>query len=150
VLDVGMAGAGTVLLSFAGTVVAVRSVGARLPDLLGPARSIRAALTRSVAGLLLVGVWHAPVGLYLGAVVFGTGIALLTPSVFALAVAGVRPNERAQVMGTTSAFIDLAFGVGPVAMGFVAGVFGRPATFLTGAAVSAAGLIMVVWMKVGR
>jgi MFS family permease len=150
VLDIGMKGAGTVLLLFAGTVVAVRSVGARLPDLLGPAKAIRSALTLSVAGLVLVGVWHAPVGLGLGAVVFGTGIALLTPSVFALAVCGVRPNERAQVMGTTSAFIDLAFGVGPVVMGFVAGVFGRPAVFLTGAAVAAAGLLMVVWMKVGR
>jgi MFS family permease len=150
VLDIGMSGAGSALLLFAGTVVAVRSAGARLPDLLGPAKAIRAALTLSVAGLILIGVWHAPVGLHLGAVVFGTGIALLTPSVFALAVAAVRPNERAQVMGTTSAFIDLAFGVGPVAMGFVAGAYGRPAAFLTGAAVAAAGLVMVVWTKVGR
>jgi MFS family permease len=150
VLDIGMAGAGSALLTFAGTVVVIRSAGARLPDLLGPARAIRAALTLSIAGLVLVGVWHAPVGLHLGAVVFGTGIALLTPSVFALAVAGVRPNERAQVMGTTSAFIDLAFGVGPVAMGFVSGALGRPAAFLTGAAVAAAGLMMVVWTKVGR
>jgi MFS family permease len=73
---------------FAGTVVAIRSVGARLPDVLGPARAIRVALVLSVVGLVLVGVWHTPAGLHLGAVVFGVGIALLTPSVFALAVAG--------------------------------------------------------------
>jgi MFS family permease len=150
VLDIGMTGAGTVLLLFAGTVVAIRSVGARLPDVLGPTRAIRSALVLSAVGLVVVGVWHAPVGLHLGAVVFGAGIALLTPSVFALAVAGVQPNERAQVMGTTSAFIDIAFGVGPVAMGVVAGSFGRPAAFLAGAAVAAAGLVMVVWTRVGR
>jgi MFS family permease len=150
VLDIGMTSAGSALLLFAVTVVAIRSFGARLPDLLGPATAIRAALVLSAAGLVLVGLWHDAAGLHLGAVVFGTGIALLTPSVFALAVAGVRANERAQVMGTTSAFIDLAFGLGPVAMGFVAGVFGRPAAFLTGAAVAVAGLVLVVWAKVGR
>jgi predicted MFS family arabinose efflux permease len=150
VLDIGMTSAGSALLLFAVTVVAIRSAGARLPDLLGPATAIRAALVLSAVGLVLVGVWHDAAGLHLGAVVFGSGIALLTPSVFALAVAGVRANERAQVMGTTSAFIDLAFGVGPVAMGFVAGAFGRPAAFLTGAAVAVAGLVLVVWTKVGR
>jgi MFS family permease len=150
VLEIGMASSGTTLLAFAGTVVLIRSVGARIPDVLGPARAIRAALSLSVVGLTLVGTWHTPAGLLLGAVVFGVGIALLTPSVFALAAAAVAPGERAQVMGTTSAFIDIAFGVGPIAMGFVAGAFGRPAVFLTGAAVAAAGLVLVVAAKVGR
>jgi MFS family permease len=150
VLEIGMAGSGTTLLAFAGTVVLIRSVGARIPDVLGPARAIRAALSLSVVGLTLVGSWHAPAGLLLGAVVFGVGIALLTPSVFALAAAAVAPSERAQVMGTTSAFIDIAFGAGPVAMGVVAGAYGRPAVFLAGAAVAAAGLVLVVAAKVGR
>jgi MFS family permease len=150
VLDIGMAGSGTTMLLFAGTVVAIRSVGARIPDLLGPTTAIRAALSLSVVGLSLVGLWHAPAGLLLGALVFGVGIALLTPSVFALAATGVPASERAQVMGTTSAFIDIAFGVGPVAMGFVAGALGRPAAFLAGAAVAAAGLLMVVTVKIGR
>jgi MFS family permease len=150
VLDIGMAGSGTTMLLFAGTVVAIRSVGARIPDLLGPTTAIRAALSLSVVGLTLVGLWHAPAGLLLGALVFGVGIALLTPSVFALAATGVPAGERAQVMGTTSAFIDIAFGVGPVAMGFVAGALGRPAAFLAGAAVAAAGLLMVVTVKIGR
>jgi MFS family permease len=150
VIEIGMTSSGTTLLAFAGTVVLIRSVGARIPDVLGPARAIRAALSLSVVGLTLVGAWHTPAGLLLGAVVFGAGIALLTPSVFALAAAAVAPSERAQVMGTTSAFIDIAFGVGPVAMGFVAGAFGRPAAFLAGAAVAAAGLVMVVAAKVGR
>jgi MFS family permease len=149
-LEIGMGGSGLAMLVFAGVVVAIRSAGARLPDVLGPGRAIRAALTLSVVGLTIVGVWHTAAGVLTGAVVFGVGIALLTPSVFALAVAGVRPGERAQVMGTTSAFIDLAFGAGPVAMGFVAVSLGRPAAFVAGAAVAAAGLVLVVWAKVGR
>jgi MFS family permease len=150
VLDIGMAGSGAVLLVFAGVVVLIRSVGARLPDRLGPGRAIRAALTLSVAGLVVVGTWHTPAGLVVGAVVLAVGIALLTPSVFALAVADVPATERGQVVATTSAFIDIAFGVGPVGMGIVAASFGRPAVFLAGAATAAAGLVLVAATHLGR
>jgi len=143
VLDLGMGGAGRVLAVFAGVVVLVRSVGARLPDLLGPARAIRAALSLSVVGLAVVGLLPSPGGLLVGTVVLATGVALLTPSVFAVAAAAVPARERGQVMATTSAFIDIAFGLGPVAMGLVAAAAGRPAVFFAGAAAAAAGLVLV-------
>jgi predicted MFS family arabinose efflux permease len=150
VLDIGMGGAGLVLLLFAAVVVLIRSVGARLPDILGPGRAIRAALALSVVGLVLAGVWHTPVGLVAGTVVLAAGIALLTPSVFALAVADVPAGERGQVMATTSAFIDIAFGVGPFVMGLIAASLGRPAVFLAGAAVAAAGMALVAATRLGR
>ncbi|HSK21741.1 MAG TPA: MFS transporter [Egicoccus sp.] len=143
VLDLGMRGSGGVLAVFAGVVVLVRSVGARLPDVLGPRQAIRAALSMSVVGLIIVGQWRSPGGLLIGAVVLAGGIALLTPSVFAVAAAAVPPGERGQVMATTSAFIDIAFGVGPFTMGLVAALAGRPAVFLAGAAAAAAGLALV-------
>jgi MFS family permease len=149
-LEIGMGTSGPALVAFAGTVVAIRSLGARLPDVLGAARAIRWALSLSVAGLAIVALGPTPGGLLLGAIVLGVGIALLTPSVFALAVADVVPAERAQVVGTTSAFIDLAFGAGPVAMGFVAVSLGGPAAFLAGAGAAAAGLGLVVALQVGR
>jgi MFS family permease len=149
-LDLGLGGSSLVLLLFAGTVVIVRSVGARLPDVLGPGRAIRAALTLSVIGLTVVGTWQAAAGLVLGTIVLGLGIGLLTPSVFALAVAAVPPSERSQVVATTSAFIDIAFGAGPVTMGIVAAGLGRPAVFLTGAAIAGAGLVLVTTSQVGR
>jgi len=43
-LDLGLPGSGWLFL-FAGTVVAIRSVGARLPDRLGAVRALGAALT---------------------------------------------------------------------------------------------------------
>jgi predicted MFS family arabinose efflux permease len=82
--------------------------------------------------------------------VLATGIALLTPSVFALAVADVPAGERGQVMATTSAFIDIAFGVGPFVMGLIAASLGRPAVFLAGAAVAAAGMALVAATRLGR
>jgi MFS family permease len=150
VLDIGMGGSSLVLFTFAGVVVLIRSAGARLPDLLGHGRAIRAALGVSVVGLTIAGVWHAPVGLVLAAIVLAVGIALLTPAVFALAVADVPATERSQVMATTSAFIDVAFGAGPMAMGVVAATLGRPAVFLVGAAIAAAGLALATATGLGR
>jgi predicted MFS family arabinose efflux permease len=149
-LDIGMDGSRLVLLLFAGIVVGIRGVGARIPDRLGAARTTRMALALSAAGLALLGTWRSPAGLLAGAVVFAVGIALFTPAVMVLAVEGVAPRERASVIGTTSAFLDLAFGLGPAALGFVAAAIGRPGTFLAGAAVAAAGWVLVVATRLGR
>jgi MFS family permease len=149
-IDLGMGGSRLVLLVFAGVVVAIRSIGARIPDVLGAGRATRYALTSSAIGLAAAGAWRTPTGLMVGAVVLGIGVALLTPSVFALAVECVTPQERGSVIGTTSAFLDLALGLGPATLGFVAAGFGRPGTFLAGAVVAVAGLVFVVATRLGE
>ena len=147
-LDIGMAGAAPVLALFSGTVVVIRSLGATIPDRLGSARATRIALAVSSSGLTVIWAWRDPAGLVIGALVLGVGVALLTPAVFALAVAGVAANERGAVMGTTSAFLDLAFGAGPATLGFVAAAVGRSGTFLAGAIVAAAGLVVVMTTRI--
>jgi MFS family permease len=149
-LDLGMSGARLVLLVFAGVVVAIRSVGARIPDVVGAGRATRLALALSAVGLAVAGAWRTPTGLMIGAVILGVGVALLTPSVFALALEGVAPQERGAVVGTTSAFLDLALGLGPATLGLVAAGLGRPGTFLAGAVVAVAGLVFVVATRLGR
>ena len=147
-LDLGMDGAGPVLGLFSGIVVLIRSVGARIPDRLGSARATRISLTLSTVGLATVGLWHTAAGLVIGTGVMAVGVALFTPALFALAVEGVPP--RGSVVGTTSAFLDLAFGLGPATLGFVAAAVGRGGTFLAGASVAAAGLILVYATRLGR
>ncbi len=149
-LDLGMDGARSVLLLFAGVVVGIRSVGARIPDRLGAERATRVALALSALGLTTAGVVRSPVGLLAGAAILGVGVALLTPSVFALATERVAPHERGAVIGTVSAFLDVAFGLGPAMLGFVAASLGRPGTFIAGAAIAAAGLVLVVVTAFGR
>ena len=94
--------------------------------------------------------WRTPAGLVLGATILGVGVALFTPALFALAVEGVPAGERGAVMGTTSAFLDVAFGLGPATLGFVAAGFGRGATFLAGSIVAVAGLVLVLSTKPGN
>ncbi len=148
-LDLGMSGASLVLGLFAGIVVAIRSIGATIPDRLGARRCTRIALALTALGLTVVGVWRTPAGLVVGAAVLGVGVALFTPALFSLAVEGVPADERGAVMGTTSAFLDLAFGLGPATLGFVAAGFGRGGTFIGGAIVAAAGLVLVLLTKPG-
>jgi MFS family permease len=149
-LDLGMSGAGLVLGLFSGIVVLIRSVGARIPDRLGASRTTRIALVLSSAGLAVIGLWREPEGLVVGAAVLGVGVALFTPALFALAANSVEANERGAVMGTTSAFLDLAFGLGPATLGFVAAAVGRGGTFLVGAGVAAVGLVLVTFAQLGR
>lgn len=149
-LDLGMGGAGLVLGLFSGIVVVIRSVGARIPDRLGPGRCTRIALVLTATGLAVIGVWRTPAGLVAGAAILGVGIALFTPALFALAVEGIASNERGAVMGTTSAFLDIGFGLGPATLGFVAAGFGRSGTFIAGSIVATAGLVLVVSTNLGR
>ena len=93
-LDLGMGGAGLVLGLFSGIVVVIRSVGARIPDRLGPGRCTRIALVLTATGLAVIGVWRTPAGLVAGAAILGVGIALFTP---ALRAGGGRDRiERAR------------------------------------------------------
>jgi MFS family permease len=147
--DLDMAGSGLVLGLFAGIVVAIRSVGATIPDRIGAGRSTRIALVLTALGLLIVGLWRDPAGLVVGAAVMGIGVALFTPALFSLAVEGVPPNERGAVMGTVSSFLDIAFGLGAAVFGFVASAVGRSGGFLVGSAVAAAGLWIVIGSGLG-
>src|SRR5512132_73682 len=79
-IDIGLDGAGPLFALFAVVVVAVRRLGAKIPDRLGAARTVRIALNALAAGLATMGLWQEPVGLYVGTFVFSVGQALAFPS----------------------------------------------------------------------
>ncbi|WP_083933504.1 MFS transporter [Kribbella catacumbae] len=139
-LDLGLPGSGMLLFGFAAIVVVIRSVGARIPDRLGAARSVRLALLCSTTGLVIIGGWRAVPGLVAGTAVLAVGIALGTPAIMMLALERAPASERGAVMGTVSMSIDLALGLGPATFGLVAAGLGRGSGFLAAGLVAAAGL----------
>ncbi len=147
--DVGLDGAGLPLFGFAAIVIGVRSLGARIPDLLGARRAVRLALGTITAGLTVIGVWHTVPGLLAGTAVMAAGVALATPAIFMLALDGVPPNERGAVMGVVSMSLDVALGLGPVTFGVVATAAGRDTAFLAAALVAAAGLVLAYARSAG-
>jgi MFS family permease len=128
-----MDGAGLPLTVYALVVVVLRIVGATWPDRFGAARLSGAALAISAIGLGVIGLIPTSLGLMVGTFVFATGVAFTMPALLTLAVSRVPATERGAVVGTTTVFLDLAFGVAPVVLGFVADASGYRTTFLVSA-----------------
>lgn len=142
--EAGLDGSRLLFLVFSGIVIAIRSIGARIPDVLGPENTSRLALVGLTAGLALFGLWRSPAGLFVGVAVLSVGQALSFPGLMMLALRGTAPAERGAVIGTFTAFVDLGFGLGPATLGFVAAGLGYPGTFLAGAVVGSVGLAALV------
>lgn len=143
--DLGLAGVGGYLAGFALVVIGLRIVGARLPDRIGAARLSGTALVLSASGMTIAGLYPTEAGLWVATIVFATGVAFTFPAIVALSVMGVPASERGAVVGTTSLFLDVAFGISPAVLGLMAGVTGYPATFLVSGVVAAVG---ATWLLV--
>jgi MFS family permease len=145
--DIGLDGAGLPLALYGLVVIGLRVVGARLPDRVGAPRLSGAAMIVAAIGLAIIGLLVTPFGLLVGTVVYATGVAFLFPAVMSCAVGLVPAAERGSVLGTTSAFLDLGFGIGPVVLSLLvveaAGAAGFGAVFLFCAAVAGAGAILM-------
>lgn len=142
--QVGMDGAGLPLAVYALIVVVLRLAFAKLPDRIGAARLSSAALAVSAIGLAGIAVLDGPVGLMAGTIVFAIGIAFMFPALMALAVSRVDASERGSVVGTTSAFVDLSFGLAPAVLGLVVDGLGFEAAFLASALIAALGAALLV------
>jgi MFS family permease len=144
-LDIG--GAGTFFGVFAIIVVALRIVGARLPDRVGAAKLSGTALVVSAVGMLLAGLLPSFTGLLIATVVFAVGVAFTFPAIMAMAVIGTPPDERGAVVGTAGLFTDAAFGLSPAVLGLLARSNGYPSTFLVSAVIAAIG---AAWLLIRR
>lgn len=140
---IGMAGAGIPLAIYALIVIVLRIAFAKLPDQIGAARLSGAALTVTALGLALIGLLPGVPGLYAGTAVFAVGVAFMFPALLAVAVARVDENERGSVVGTSSAFLDLSFGLAPALLGLVVEASGFPAAFVVAAGVAGAGAVLI-------
>ena len=128
--ELGMDGAGAVFLVFSIVVVATRIVGRQIPDRLGPKRTSGTALILISAGLLTIGVWNVPAGLFAGTVVLAFGQALAFPALMTLAVNGAPSSERSSVVGTFTAFTELGFAIGALSLGAIASAVGYDGVFV--------------------
>ena len=144
--ELGLDGGGAVFLTYAAIIVATRVIGRRIPDTLGPKRTSRAALLLIAAGLLVIGLWNVPAGLFAGTIVLAFGHALGFPSLMTLAVNAAPPGERSAVVGTFGAFTELGFLVGSLSLGAVAAAVGYDGVFVACAVGPLLGLLVLARM----
>ena len=137
--EIGLDGVSGYLGLFAIVVVGLRIVGAKLPDRIGAARLSGTALIATATGLAIGGLFPTPVGLAVMTVIFAVGVAFTFPAIVALSVIGVPPSERGAVVGTTSLFTDVSFGLSPALLGLLAPITGYASTFLVSAVFAVVG-----------
>lgn len=139
--ELGLDGAGGVFLIYSVVIVATRILGRQVPDRLGPKRTSGSALVLLASGLLVIGLWNVPTGLFAGTVIVGLGHALAFPSLMTLAVNAAPASERSAVVGTFTAFTELGFLVGSLSLGAVASAVGYDGVFVVCAAGPALGAL---------
>ena len=71
-------------------------------------------------------------------------MAFLMPALLTLAVSRVDETERGSVVGTTSVFLDLSFGLSPAILGAAANAVGYDGAFLVSAAIAGVGAVLLV------
>ena len=114
---------------FAAAVVAARTVGGRLPDVLGPRRTAVAAACAEAAGLAVIAAAHTLLVALAGAMLMGLGFSTLYPSLALLVVRRADEDRRGAALGTFTAFFDIGMGVGGPLAGAIASVAGYGAAF---------------------
>jgi len=143
-VEVGMSESRVIFVVFAVTLLLIRSFGARLPDRIGHRRSAAGALALSALGLGLFATFATSGGLLTATVVFACGQALAYPAILSMSASRVPAAERGALVGTVTAFLDLALAIGGIAMAQIADGSGFRAAFLTAAGVSLLGFLALV------
>lgn len=144
---VGLSPTSVALLVYGGVVVVCRIAFARVPDRLPSLPLGAASLGVIGAGLAVVALWQSPVGLLIGVTVLGVGVTFCTPAFFAAIFSTATSSQRGAASGTASAAIDLGLGLGPIALGFLAGPFGIPWAFAAAAAIAFAGGVWTLMLS---
>lgn len=138
--EIGIAHAGPVFFEQGVLVLAVRVLASRLPDTLGPRRGPVVALVLQGSGLLTMGLWASPAGLYASTAVYAAGVSLLYPALFPAVVDAAPASERSQAIGTFTMFFDLSQGLGAPLLGIVVTLTAERGAFIGASVLSVCAL----------
>jgi MFS family permease len=115
--DIGLGSVGGVFGLYAGLVLVIRIVGARLPDRLGWQKGSALALVGVTAGIWLIAAWGSVPSIWVAAVGLALGMSLMYPSLFTAVMGAAPEEERSHAVGTFSVFFDLSQGFGATLVG---------------------------------
>ncbi len=149
--DIGLSSVGGVFGLYAGLVLVIRIVGARLPDKLGWQRGSSLALVGVTVGISLIALWGSVASIWLAALALGCGMSLMYPSLFTAVMAAAPEEERTHAVGTFSVFFDLSQGFGATMVGVVVSLTsGNERAGFAAAGVMAFSGLVAQWLLRGR
>lgn len=145
--DQGVGHGAAVFTAFAASVFAMRVVGGWLPDRYGSIPCVIGAGIGEAAGLLAIAEAGSTAVAILGAVLMGSGFALLFPSLALLVLNRVPEERRGVAMGTFTAFFDLGMGIGSPLAGAAAAIGGYEAAFVLAAGCALATIVVALSLR---
>jgi MFS family permease len=135
-----MAGSAGLFAAYSAVCLVLRIVGARLPERLGPRRSVTIAFTTNAVAFAALAAFAAPWALWLAAVVVGVGMAFQYPALMALTVNRADDRERAAALSSFTMFFEIGTVSGGLLLGAVAESLSKQAAFGASVAVLLVGL----------
>lgn len=141
--ELGIGDAAPYFLLYGLLILAIRVVGARIPDRVGPNRTAVVAVAFIASGLLVMSVWQSSTGLYVGTAVFSIGMSLQFPALMRLVMDRTPDHERSSAMATFSIFFDLSQGVGLIVLGTVVALTGEAGAFTAAAVFALLSLVVL-------
>jgi predicted MFS family arabinose efflux permease len=123
-LATGRGGIGSFFFGYALAAIAIRILGARLPERLGPRRILLPALVAYGVGLVLTPYTPGPASLLAVGLVCGTGHGYIFPILSVLVVARTPSAVRGAVVSLYTGMIDLGTTLGGPILGALATGFG--------------------------
>jgi len=138
--EVGLAASGGLFTAYSVVCLVLRITGARLPERLGPRRSVTIAFVTVAAALAGLAAFPYVWALWAAAIVIGVGMAFLYPSLMALTVNRVDERERPAAISSFTMFFEIGTVTGGLALGAVAELASKRAAFAGAVLLCAAGL----------
>jgi MFS family permease len=132
---------GPVLTLYAGLILVIRIVGARLPDALGWRRASALALCGVAVGVGIIGFVGTTAAVWAGTVVLAVGMSLLYPALIAAVMGVTTDAERSHAVGTFTLFFDLATGLGASVVGLVVSLSNERGGFVAAGVCACGGLV---------
>jgi MFS family permease len=137
---VGMGGSAGLFAAYSVVCLVLRMVGARVPERLGPRRSVSIAFTTNAIAFAALAVFAQQWALWLAAVVVGVGMAFQYPSLMALTINRADDHERAAALSSFTMFFEIGTVTGGLLLGTVANIFSKQAAFAASVLVLGFGL----------
>ncbi|MFT7327775.1 MAG: MFS family permease, partial [Ilumatobacter sp.] len=130
--DNGFANSGLLFLTYALVSLVIRIFGAKLPERLGPRRSVTIALLSMAGGLTVFAAAPNVIGLWAGAFLIGLGAAFNYPSLMALTVNNASDADRASAISSFTMFFEIGSAGSGLLIGGLAQIVGKQLGFLGG------------------
>ena len=150
--QVGFEDVGPVLGLYAGLVLVIRIVAARVPDALGWRRASALALVGVSSGIGIIGVWGSAASVWVGTVLLSIGMSMLYPALLAAVMKATPESERSHAVGTFTLFLDLATGLGAGIVGIVVSLGNERSGFVVAGLCAVGGLVAQTMLRdrIGR